>query len=426
MTHQAAGTTPAKGNLREAHVHLLALGLSQTFVDLSRCTSGEEMLDAMARARPTASGWVVGTGARPAAWREPEWPTLTRFDEAMGGRPAVAWCFDYHALMAGSAAMAAAGITPESADPPGGVIVRDRGGKLRGVLLERAAYLAWSAVPEPTVTERSGMVLQALELLRRLGYVEAHDLLSEPWLGCVLAELDDAGTLPLDVRLFPRIEDAESIVKGRTAWERERVQLGGVKIFADGTLNSRTAWMLAPFADAMPEHPRGTPMLSASQLVEAVSRADALSLPLATHAIGDAAVRAVLDAIEQVRPSTQGFRIEHAEVIDEADVPRFARLGVICSVQPCHLLADIEALERSLPHRLDRVLPLRELVDSGCAPGEGLIFGSDAPIVRADPGDSILAATLRGRSGGGMRIAPEQAISSAEAWACFGVASARG
>jgi predicted amidohydrolase YtcJ len=152
-----------------------------------------------------------------------------------------------------------------------------------------------------------------------------------------------------------------------------------------------------------------------------VADCDRLGLPVAAHAIGDGAVRAVLDAIEAVRPRTPGFRIEHAEIIDEADIPRFARLGVLCSPQPCHLLADVEALRRYLPHRLDRVLPLRELIDAGCTPGRRLLFGSDVPIVRADPEDGILAATKRRRADmhPSQAIAPAQAITEPEAWACF-------
>jgi predicted amidohydrolase YtcJ len=151
---------------------------------------------------------------------------------------------------------------------------------------------------------------------------------------------------------------------------------------------------------------------------------------MAAHAIGDGAVRACLDAEQRVRDgsgrrNTQ-FRIEHAEVIDEADVPRFASLGVAASVQPCHLLYDIEVLTRSLPDRLSRVLPLWEMIASGLVPGRDLMFGSDTPIVRPDPIDSIAASVLRARTigspGGGPTapIAPEQALSAAEAWACFG------
>jgi hypothetical protein len=162
-------------------------------------------------------------------------------------------------------------------------------------------------------------------------------------------------------------------------------------------------------------------MMTPAQIEDAVRACDAFALPIAAHAIGDASVRAVLDAIERVRPKARGQRIEHAELIDSADVPRFADLGVICSVQPCHLLADIEALTRLLPHRLDRVLPLRELIDAGCAPGELLWFGSDTPIVRPDPEDSIQAATCRRRAGApdSEAISPEQAITPPQAWSCF-------
>ncbi|MEO0629983.1 MAG: amidohydrolase family protein, partial [Planctomycetota bacterium] len=139
---------------------------------------------------------------------------------------------------------------------------------------------------------------------------------------------------------------------------------------------------------------------------------------LACHAIGDAAVRAVLDAVERVRPPRWTVRIEHAEMIAPSDWPRFAELGVIASVQPCHLLTDIEALSRAVPEMATRVLPLRELIDYGLEPGRTLLFGSDAPIVRPDPEDSIRAAVHRSRPDS-VVIAPEQAISEAEAWACF-------
>ncbi len=200
-------------------------------------------------------------------------------------------------------------------------------------------------------------------------------------------------------------------------WRRERVRLAGAKMFADGTLNARTAWMLTPYADPLPGLARGEAILTQGQLEAALARTASMGLELAVHAIGDAAVRRCLDAFEATR--TGRLRIEHAEVIDESDVPRFAKLGVVCSVQPCHLLADIEALRRGLPHRLERVLPLRELIDSGCRAGELLWFGSDTPIVRPDPGDSIQAAVHRRRKGMSDGIASGQAIREEEAWEAF-------
>ena len=137
-------------------------------------------------------------------------------------------------------------------------------------------------------------------------------------------------------------------------------------------------------------------------------------------------MRAVLDALERVRPTSRGHRIEHAEVIDRDDVARIVRLrdelGLMISVQPCHLLTDIEALSRALPDRLDRVLPLRELIESGLEPGRDLLFGSDVPIVRPHPQDSIRGAVDRKRADS-VAIAPEQAISEKQAWACFAATS---
>lgn len=398
-------------------------------IELSGCRSAADVLEAFAeRARQQpGSHALLAQGARPESWDRPEWPSLREFDAVTGGRPSLAWCFDYHALLANSAMLQLAGVGPMSPDPPGGIIDRTPTGALSGVVYEAAAGLVWDAAPEPPPAERPGLLAAAL---RSLGaFDEVHDLKAQAWLGPALHKLfvthDDLQTR---IVLFPLLEDLDTALATRDEWESERVRLGGGKIFVDGTLNSRTAWMLSPYADGRRDHPHGTPMMSQAEIEDAVRRCDAAGLPLAAHAIGDRAVRAVLDAVETVRPKTPGFRIEHAEVIDEADVPRFAELGVIASVQPCHLLYDIEALRAALPDRLDRVLPLRELIAAGCVPGESLLFGSDVPIVRSDPEDSIQAATARRRRGMAAddAVAPSQTITADEAWRCFRAGSRPG
>ncbi|MEZ6235403.1 MAG: amidohydrolase family protein [Phycisphaerales bacterium] len=422
--------TPLRpARLREAHAHLLMHGEAMDAVQLADCTSADDLLARMAaRADATPSDrnesggvWIVGVGARPEAWASPAWPSLARFDEAVRGRPAIAWCFDTHALLASSAALRAAGIDRATPDPEGGVILRTTDGSPTGVVLESAAKQVAAARPSPTSEQRLASLRAALADLKAHGFVEVHDLKARPTLGPDLARLSDAGELDMDVRLYVPFEELESALDAAEDWTRENVRLAGAKLFADGTLNSRTAWMLEPFADPIPGHERGTPLVTPEQLLAAVGVCDDLGVPLAVHAIGDGAVRAVLDAIERVRPSTLGFRVEHAELIDEADVPRFAALGVLCSVQPCHLLYDIEALRRLLPGRLDRVMPLRELIESGCEPGHLLWFGSDVPIVRPHPEDSIRAAVHRRREGmpEAAAIAPDQAIEEADAWAAF-------
>jgi len=225
----------------------------------------------------------------------------------------------------------------------------------------------------------------------------------------------------LSVLLYPPFARIEHEAARARAYESSRVRLAGGKLFADGTLNSQTALMLEPYAGGG----RGTAMHRREEVEAAIARCDAVGKHLAVHAIGDGAVRMVLDCFERVRPRQRGGRIEHCELVDGADVGRFRQLGVACSVQPCHLLADVEVIQRTLAHVERKVLPLRDLLASGLEPGNverGLVFGSDVPIVRADPSDSVQAAVERRRLGApeGAAINVAQAISAEVAWRCFG------
>ncbi|MEO0482623.1 MAG: amidohydrolase family protein [Planctomycetota bacterium] len=412
------------GRLCEAHAHVFQHGRSLGMIDLSACGSAADLLDRFAE-RSADGGELLGHGARPEAWADPEWPTPEAFERATGDGPAVAWCFDYHALLANRAALALAGYADDSPDPSGGQLGRDADGRLTGLAYESAAIAVWEALPEPAASDRSLLLERSLSALAALGFAEVHDLKAQPWLGEAWRALLESGRTAVRGTLWLLMKDLGGVAAARSAWEGDDLRLGGGKIFVDGTLNSRTAWMLHPYADGHGNHPAGMALMSVEEIAAAVRTCDALGVPMAAHAIGDGAVRAVIDALELVRPRTRGWRIEHAELIDEADTLRLVRLtdeiGLIVSVQPCHLLPDIEALHRALPDRLGRVLPLRELIDAGLVPGEYLVFGSDVPIVRADPGDSVQAAVHRRREGmpAADAIAPEQAVTEAEAWACF-------
>ncbi len=389
-------------------------------VQLSDCRGASDVLAAFGvSAESTTDGSpLIGQGIRPDSWDDPRWPSLAAFDEVTGDRPAAAWCFDYHTLLANSSALRAAGLTDASPDPIGGVLGRDAQGKLTGVAYERAALLVWDAIPEPPVERRARLLSAALDDLRTHGYVELHDLKAQPWLPVVLRELED----PMKIGLWPLVKDLAAMAQSAQEWSNDRLGLGGGKIFVDGTLNSRTAAMLSPYADGPAAHPAGMLLMTEADVCSAIEQADALGLPIAAHAIGDRAVRTVLDALERVKPASRGYRIEHAELIDPEDIDRIVRLcdrfGLIVSVQPCHLLADIEALQRAVPDRLGRVLPIRTLIDAGLAPGVDLLFGSDTPIVRPHPEDSIRAAVDRKRPDSAA-IAQCEAISETTAWQCF-------
>jgi hypothetical protein len=417
--------------MREAHAHLAMMGAELAALRLEACESCAHCLELLRehaamleRDDPAGTRWCVATGARVEAWSDRRWPTRRELDAICPERPAYVMSFDHHALSASTRAFAAAGIADNAPDPDGGVIERDSAGVPSGLLLESAAWMVRRAEPQPEGNERERVVLAALGELSRLGYTQAHDLLAPAWLGETLARLHDRGELAVRVGLFAPIDELGTQHGASRDWTRRgAVELLGGKVFVDGTLNSATAWMLEPFAHPMPDHPRGTPLLRAAEIASAITRCAERGLTLAAHAIGDAAVRAVLDATEAT--GARGVRIEHAEIVHPDDVPRFAELGAIASVQPCHLLYDVEALRRQIPDRLSRVMPLRDLLQSGLVPGETLIFGSDAPIVRADPSDSLSAAVQRrrveGSPGGGPTeaIGAEQALTDDEALRCF-------
>lgn len=416
--------------MREAHAHIASHGRSMEMLDLSGCRSLDECLQTLARgASDTQRGWLLAHGARVEAWAEARWPGIEEIDGVTRGRPCVVMSFDHHSACANSVAMQAAGIRAGDRIEPGGVVCVDARGAATGFLLEGAASKAWNAAPEPDESTRRRHVESSLRALSALGFACVDDMLSQTWLGPALGEIERRNTLACDVGLYAPVVSLGEVAGTRAEWESSRVRLRGGKIFVDGTLNSRTAAMLTEYRDPAPGLPRGQALMSVGDVVEAIRRVHAVmgdGGELAAHAIGDAAVRAVLDGVEawqkeNGRESVK-VRIEHAEVVDAADVGRFAALGVTASLQPCHLLADVEALTRYLPHRLDRVLPIRDLLASGLLPGRSLVFGSDVPIVRAEPEDSILAATTRKRAemGGSSAIAPEQGIDERTAWACFG------
>lgn len=402
---------------RDAHVHIHAHGYELSCVNLSDCESLEECLRRVAVAASTkaAHEWVECVCARPEGWRERRWPTKEELHDASGGRPCVVRSFDHHSLSASVRALELAGVTRESSAPEGGVIVRDAKGDLAGVLLENACRPVWEAVPKPSLEARVAQVALALADFRARGFVEVHDMLAEPWLGdaiTALVERGDEYARAMTVWIYALPEKLDAVRAASATWDERRVRVAGGKLFLDGTINSRTAWMLHEFREPIAEYPRGVAMMTRAQIVDAIRFCDARGLGIAMHAIGDAAVREGLDALAEADPTMlragreepwRTARIEHCEFVDGADVDRFASMNVVCSPQPCHLLPDVEALRRYLPHRIDRLLPLGEIAESvrrsGREPSELIWLGSDAPIVPPSVEDNLTAATLRRRPG---------------------------
>ena len=429
-------TTPPPGPWRDAHLHLAEHGLELACINLADCATLDEALQRIAQRAdetPSETGWLKATGARAEAWPQRRLPNAEELHHAGGGRKVLVVSFDHHMMSVSRRVLEMAGVTPStpseyrSSSAFGGsvgAIEKDpETGEATGVLIEAACDIVRTLRPEVTPDERTEAIRAAQDDLIRLKIVEVHDMFATADLVSALQRLDSSGDLALNVVLYAPPAHLGGVIEAlRACAPSPRVRLGGLKLFTDGTLNSRTAWMLEPFADAPPAHPSGTPMMTNEEIAHACWVARSHGLPIAAHAIGDGAVRAVLNAIESTDCAHNGCRIEHAELVHPDDLGRFAELGVIASVQPCHLLPDIEALRKAVPDRLDRVLPIRALIDSGLEPGTGVLFGSDVPIVRAAPGDSIQTAVHRRRAGmsADQAIGIEQAITEDEAWACFG------
>ncbi len=343
--------------LTDAHLHLAEAALARARVQLEG-TSSIDALVARVRAaadvRTDPGAWVEGAG-----WDADtlgRWPTADDIERAAPGRLVAIWAHDHHALLASRAALSAAGIDDRTPDPDGGVIRRDAHRHATGILHETAAAMVARLAPPATETEVADALLPLVGELLALGVVAVHDpggLSERTDLGGSLAayrSLAAAGSLAMRVHACVRPGQLEAA--GEARWRSGapigpdplgRLRLGWLKTFADGSLGSRTAALLAPLERA-PDEPQppndgfGVWMTPPDELRRQAGLAAGLGITTQVHGIGDAAVRAALDALAPTVGRTALMpRVEHAQLVDPTDIPRFAGLGIAASMQPVHL-----------------------------------------------------------------------------------------
>ena len=395
--------------LRDAHIHLVEAARTVNQVDLSDAATLNHGLEIVAAAhrRLPDEAWLEGTGWDVARWGA--WPTAADLDRVVADRPAFLWSHELHQVWVNSAAMTAAGIDATTADPPDGRIRRDERGQPTGMLHEGASKLVTRHAPEPT-REWLATALEAYcRGLLAYGIVAVHDLaqlvLDVDLSGgiAIVRDLADAGRLPVRVHASIRTEAlAVAIERGhRSGWplgESDRATFGWLKIFGDGSLFSRTAFLLEPWEPddergVPPAGPRGLPTTTAEEMAGLAARAAAAGIATAIHAIGDATVRAALDALAPVTGATAvPHRIEHLQFVDPSDIGRFHALGVVASVQPIHLRGDARWARAGLGDRAERIgYAWRTVANRG-----GLLaFGADAPYEDIDPWSGLAIAVTR-------------------------------
>jgi len=410
--------------LIDAHGHVMALGYQAISLDLSDTATladAQAKLAGYARDHPTPV-WIRGGGWNQERWGLGRYPTAADIDAIEKERPVVLDRIDGHALLANSAAMAAAGISAKTPDPPGGRIERDAKGNPTGVFVDAARALVGRAVPAILPRERDEALARAQDILIHDGVTATADMGTsvEDWE--TYRRAGDAGRLRVRIISYALGIDPLLAIAGSgpTPWLYDgRLRMVGVKLFADGALGSRGAWLKADYADAPGQ--RGNPLLDDAKLRNLMSRAAMDRFQVAVHAIGDAANAQVLGAVEEVAETYKGdrrWRIEHAQIVDPADLPRFAGNGIIASMQPTHETSDWRMAEARLgAGRLAGSYAWRAMLDRHVP----LAFGSDFPVEKPDPFAGLAAAVSRedaqGQPPGGWF--PAQRLTIAEALAAF-------
>ncbi|WP_245941966.1 amidohydrolase [Sphingomonas gilva] len=415
--------------LIDAHGHVLGLGFQATSLDLSGTKSlaeAQAAIKAWADANPSGS-WIVGRGWNQEAWGLGRFPTAADIDAVVPDRPVWLERVDGHAGWANSAALRAAGVTAKSVSPAGGRIEKTAAGAPGGVFVDAAMQLVQKAVPQPLPRERDAALVKAQDILLSSGVTATADMGTSPQDWAAIRRLGDAGGLR--IRIFSYADSLDTLTtiagNGPTRWlYGDRLRMGGVKLYADGALGSRGAWLKAPYADAPKE--TGLGFLTDDQLQNQMSRAAMDKFQVAIHAIGDRANSQALDAIDELSQTYKGdlrWRIEHAQIVDPVDIPRLARAGTIASMQPVHQTSDWRMAEARLgPNRLVGAYAWRSVLDGGGR----LAFGSDYPVENPNPfvgwAVAISRVDAQGQPPGGWY--PQQAVTREQALKAFTIDAA--
>lgn len=398
--------------LSDGHLHLSDLAVSAHELDLADVASLEEGMAAVgarhrALADPTA--WLEGHGWDASRWGR--WPTADDLAVVAPGRRVLLWSHDHHAVLVSREVLALARVEASTPDPAGGLVRRATDGDPTGVLQETAADLALHLAPGPSPERLAAAIEATAHELLAYGLVAIHDpgeVAADPDLTGGFAayeRLASAGRLPLRVHASVRAESlALAIERGLRSGaplggDGDRLRMGWLKLFSDGTLGSRTARMLAPFEREPDREPAvngglGIDVTAPAEVAAFVARAAAADIASQIHAIGDAASRTSLDALARVRVEGPLMpRIEHAQLLDPAEIGRFVRDGVAASVMPGDIRSDAVNAWRSWGRRRVEggAYAYRSLVRSGAV----VVFGTDAPVERPDPWPAIATAVTR-------------------------------
>ena len=403
--------------LIDAHGHVMSLGLGTLQLDVTGARSIPELQQRLASfaAANAAPRWIVGRGWNQEMWPEKRFPTSADLDAVVRDRPVWLQRVDGHAGVGNSAALRELGFTAATKAPAGGRIEN-------GLFVDAAKDLAESRIPEPLPAQRDKALDNAQRDLLAVGVTTVADMGTSVADWSAMRRMGDDGRLQVRIISYASgIEPLLTLAGSKpTGWlYRDRLRMVGVKLYADGALGSRGAWLKAPYTDK--PDTRGLSLLDDAKLRNLASRAAMDHFQVAVHAIGDAANAQVIGAYEELARTygtDRRWRIEHAQILDPGDIGRLAKVGIIASMQPTHQTSDDNMAEARLgAERLAGAYAWRSIA----ATGAHLAFGSDFPVESPNPFPGIAAAVSRsdpqGQPPGGWR--PQERVTLAQALAGF-------
>lgn len=418
--------------LIDGHGHVLGLGQNLAQAELRGSTSEQ---DAVARVAQFAAAnkdapWIIGRGWNQVLWPDKQFPTSALLDEAISDKPVYLERIDAHAGWANSKALALAGISKDTIDPPGGEIIRDSKGNPTGVLIDNAMALVEQHIPKPDDSDKIRALNAAFSHLLALGITSVHDAGVDTDTIELYQKLAAEQKLPM--RLYPMLSARDPqlpkwLQAGIIDDKTDFLDIRSVKIYGDGALGSRGAALIEPYSDQPSQ--KGLLVTQPDQLTQIMQMTVNAGFQTNVHAIGDLANRLVLDRFEQLVPEDQRqasrHRVEHAQIVSPKDIPRFAKLHVLPAMQAVHATSDKNmAGDRLGVARLRGAYAWRSFADQGSI----IVGGSDFPVELANAFHGIHASVTRQSQdnqpvGGWL---PEQKLSLTEALRSFTVDAAYG
>lgn len=384
----------------DSHIHLSAWGKQLSEPNLDQVTSLDECLSILQchKIENSRDPWLHGGGWNWNLWREGRLPTREDLDAIFPQIPVVLKSKDCHTLWCNTAALQRLNFFDAEYSFSLSTVERDYMGIPTGIIREQAAFFLMGQIPQSTNEQKTRAILRAQAKLFSLGIASVHSVESfEDFL--LIRELAEQGRLKIRVSVYILEQDFDQVALSPQSYRlaTSQVHIAGIKVFADGSLGSQTAFLLEPYTKSTS---CGVSCITKEHLQATIGKAEKLSLSCAIHAIGDAANRMALDAISACKSqnSTKNLtslhhRIEHCQLVHPSDISKFGANNVVASVQPTHLISDIELIEKYWQNRTHSAYPFRSLTRAHAQ----LIFGSDAPVEQPNPLASMHAAITRTR-----------------------------